>query len=99
MSNVYYDPEKFGLTPVAEVDIAGSYEFDMFVVWRRQDGKLAWATDSGCSCPIPFENVGIPDLAVGDRHAAIGALQAWATESYNNGDITPAIEALMKEPA
>lgn len=47
---------------------SGSYEFDYRVVWRRlSDGVLLTARDSGCSCPTPFEYIGIPDLAeVGD---------------------------------
>ena len=53
----YNEPEKFGLTFVAEVDDKdASYSFNKMVVWRRDsDGKLFWAADSGCSCPSPFE--------------------------------------------
>lgn len=55
--NVYYDPEKSGLEVFEYIDTAGSYEFDMFVVWKKlDDGRLFYATDSGCSCPTPFEN-------------------------------------------
>lgn len=64
MSNIYYDPEKFGLTAVGEVDwLGGGYEFDLTVVWRRDlDGALVYAEDSGCSCPTPFEGQGVADL-------------------------------------
>ena len=55
--NVYYDPEKSGLEIFKFIDTAGSYEFDMFVIWKKKDdGRLFYATDSGCSCPTPFEN-------------------------------------------
>lgn len=55
--NPYYRPEKSGLSIFWEIDTAGSYEFDMFVIWERQDDKsLWWGTDSGCSCPTPFES-------------------------------------------
>lgn len=61
--NVYSSPSKFGLTPVAEIDYSsGSYEFDLRVVWRKEDGTLVTARDSGCSCPVPFESVGIDGL-------------------------------------
>lgn len=57
--DVYYNPEKFGLTKVAELDFSsGSYEFDITAVFTKDDepGKFYWASDSGCSCPSPFEN-------------------------------------------
>lgn len=54
--NPYYSPEKCGLEILHSIDTAGSYEFDMFVVWRKiDDNTLWWDTDSGCSCPVPFE--------------------------------------------
>jgi len=46
--SVLYEPEKYGLEPVAEVDFADSYQFDMFVVWREKStGRLIYDTDSG----------------------------------------------------
>lgn len=55
--DVYYQPEKFGLTPVAEIEYSsGMYEFDTRVVWRHSSGLLFTARDSGCSCPSPFED-------------------------------------------
>lgn len=57
-TNVYYHPEKHGLTVVAEIDwSSGSYEFDTRVVWKHKDGRLFTGRDSGCSCPTPFESV------------------------------------------
>jgi hypothetical protein len=66
MANIYYDPDKFGLTPVGEIDwSSGSYEFDYTVVWKRDlDGRFVYAEDSGCSCPVPFESTGVDDLTV-----------------------------------
>lgn len=55
--DVYYSPEKFGLTPIAEIDYSsGHYEFDIRCVWKHENGKLLTARDSGCSCPSPFED-------------------------------------------
>lgn len=63
MSDIYYSPEKFGLTVVAEWDFSDkSYCFDKRVVWRNMQGELVTARDSGCSCPAPFEGVGLNDL-------------------------------------
>ena len=57
MSDVYHNPEEFGLEPVFEADAGGSYEFDKLVIWRKlSDGSLLMGTDSGCSCPSPFED-------------------------------------------
>lgn len=62
--NVFYDPEKFGLTVVGQLnDPNASYSFDDLVVWSASDGRLFYAMDSGCSCPTPFEQYhGLADL-------------------------------------
>ena len=53
---VYYHPEKFGLTVVKEInDPDASWDFDTVVLWKHKDGRLFWAHDSGCSCPLPFD--------------------------------------------
>lgn len=34
-----------------------SYQFNLVAVTKRDtDGKLFWSTDSGCSCPSPWED-------------------------------------------
>lgn len=61
--NIYYDPEKSGLTTIGEIDwSSGCYEFSLTVVWKRADGAFVYGEDSGCSCPSPFEDTGIDDL-------------------------------------
>lgn len=64
MSNIYYNPEKFGLVIVGEVEFSSdSYGFDTSVVWRDvETGALYYGDDSGCSCPCPFEDTGCADL-------------------------------------
>lgn len=81
MANIYYDPEKYGLTLVAEADFAGAYEFSTHLVFRKQDGSLGYVFDSGCSCPTPFEDTDVDDLKpVSD----LNELAAWvrAEEEY-----------------
>lgn len=70
MSNVYYYPEQFGLTTIGEVEWSEPcYDFDLTVLWRDEAGKLYWASDSGCSCPSPFEDLGgLNDLSTGSAH-------------------------------
>ena len=63
MKNIYYNPEAFGLQIIGDVDVADSYEFDMLVVFKdTETNKLYYATDSGCSCPTPFEDHRKEDL-------------------------------------
>lgn len=53
--DVYSSPEKHGLQLLGEVELDGdSYSFNLFAAWT--DGSnVYYATDSGCSCPSPFE--------------------------------------------
>jgi len=61
--NVYYSPEKHGLTLVTELELEEpDWSFYTLAVWAGEEG-LYMGTDSGCSCPAPFENYnGIEDL-------------------------------------
>lgn len=57
-SNPYYNPEKCGLEIVGMIEDEPNWDFNMLVVWRHlESGVLYFGTDSGCSCPSPFENV------------------------------------------
>lgn len=66
MSEIYCEPENYGLEIFEHIqDDHASYSFNDLIIWRRkEDGKLLYQTDSGCSCPMPFENIGIDDLIV-----------------------------------
>ena len=55
--NVYYSPEASGLTIFDSIDTAGSYEFDIFLILMDENKNLYYCKDSGCSCPVPFEDV------------------------------------------
>jgi hypothetical protein len=63
-NNIYYYPEKSGLEIVGVVEVGGDYEFDTFVVWKNQDNNIYWSTDSGCSCPTPFEDHDLEDIVL-----------------------------------
>lgn len=88
MSNVYYDPEEFGLTLLGETDLAEpDYSFDLLAVWKGEKGYYL-ATDSGCSCPTPFENYdGISDLT-GPLAATDAREEMWSIwmNSYQHYD-------------
>lgn len=54
--NLYSNPGDYGLTLIADVDFGESYDFDIFALFRNDDGAWFMAHDSGCSCPSPFED-------------------------------------------
>jgi len=83
--NVYYDPQKFGLEIVDTLEANLSYEFDMFVVWKDERNKLYWASDTGCSCPTPFDSYDLSTLNRGSRTAAVKAAREWATQNSSFG--------------
>lgn len=62
--NIYYSPEKFGLEIVDEVEWDNeAWQFNLTVAWRdKTTGQIYYGSDSGCSCPSPFEDIGVNDL-------------------------------------
>jgi len=99
--NIYYDPQDFLLTPIGEIEwSSGSYEFDLTVVWKREDGRFVYAEDSGCSCPSPFEDTSPSDLIVLPKSGALNALKEHC-ESRNadtwDGDRSAEIVALIEK--
>lgn len=52
------------LTKIGEVNLAEpDYSFDLLAFWvRKRDGQLLYATDHGCSCPMPFDNIKVREL-------------------------------------
>lgn len=48
-----------GLTEVGEADLsAPEWSFDLIGAWKDANGGIYISTDSGCSCPTPWENHG-----------------------------------------
>jgi hypothetical protein len=76
---IYYYPADAGLETIGEAETERDYDFDKFVVWRRlADGMLLYATDSGCSCPSPFEDTDVNDLVeIGTYDEFSIALNEW----------------------
>lgn len=89
--NVYYYPEKSGLTIFAEIEYSsGSYEFDTRVVWLHKDGRYFTARDSGCSCPTPFEDYSLENLDRLDVAEIEREVQAEMQHSYKSIDANAA---------
>lgn len=63
MQNVYENPKAYGLEVITVIELTEpDYSFDLLAVWKGENGYYL-GTDSGCSCPIPFENFdGVEDL-------------------------------------
>jgi hypothetical protein len=75
---VYAGPEAYGLTVVAEVEASpGSYDFDMWMLWRDAHGTYWWAEDEGCSCPEPFAGKDLTNMPSGSLRDALTDLKAW----------------------
>ena len=57
-NNVYYSPDKSGLSNIVTLDEPGrSYDYrTLIVVQDNKTGRVFYAEDSGCSCPTPFED-------------------------------------------
>jgi hypothetical protein len=55
MINPYYNPDKLGLTLLSFDEPGMSYEYNTLCFWSTGDGRVYSASDSGCSCPTPFE--------------------------------------------
>ena len=58
--NISYYPQEFGVEEIHEFDLSdGSYQFDYVTVWQSTTDKRTFyvGTDSGCSCPSPYEDV------------------------------------------
>lgn len=56
MGDIYYSPADFGLELIWQEDFGASYEFSIVAIWGSPaTGAVYLGTDSGCSCPSPFE--------------------------------------------
>jgi hypothetical protein len=94
--NLYSDPGKLGLEVVGEAgDELASYSFDMFVIWRDERGNLYHASDSGCSCPSPFEDYKkVSDLATATVAEIHAALDEWAGRDDSYRRVAPSAAEL-----
>lgn len=90
MQNYYYSPESHGLDMISFEDADLSYEFDILAFWATKDGVVYSASDSGCSCPTPFEDyTSLESLErVGSPEQAESIFKSW-NESYGRKKTDP----------
>jgi hypothetical protein len=97
--SIYYNPEKYGVKSVFDVDKSdGCYQFDQFVIWQGVD-RYYWASDAGCSCPSPFEWVGLDEITQGTLLDAVNDARVWVSEYGDypgNSDIADAKAAIER---
>lgn len=102
MSDIYYSPEKFGLTAIGQVDFSdGNYCFDYTAVWQTDDGAFVYADDYGCSCPSPFESTSVNDLLPVTSLTEFGAYLESRQDSSEDrsSDIADLLERMHKAGA
>lgn len=56
MFNPYYDPSKLDLKLISYDEPDMCHEYNTLCFWATEDGRVYSASDSGCSCPTPFED-------------------------------------------
>lgn len=99
--NVYYDPAKFGLTVVGEIEWHEQcYSFDTTVVSVDKDGRYYVYSDSGCSCPSPFERLDSLEsieFSTTDVREVIALLEKeLSTNEYAAGQVVNLIAKLLQ---
>lgn len=90
--DIYYDQERFGLVKVAEIEWSEpDYSYDTTCAWvHPETGRWFVESDSGCSCPSPFEEfTDLDKLAVYDQKSAADELRSIASRQ-NNSTYSPA---------
>jgi hypothetical protein len=84
--NIYYNPEKFGLRLVGQVEWTGAPgEHDQTVIWSADEIirfyyadeiiRFYYTDDAGGSCPAPFEDKGVDALTKASKKEVIRHLQ------------------------
>ena len=93
MINPYYDPSKLGLT-MFTLSKTPDYDFNIIAFWTAGGGIVYFATDSGCSCPSPFEEHVFSNLKdfqqqterVESFNAAKAEIDSWKETIYSSAD-------------
>lgn len=97
MYGPYNNPESYGLTLIGSVEWTDeAYQFDMTAVWSDGTGSYYVADDSGCSCPMPFEDVTMSDLVPTTKALVIqGLIERMSLSPAGSEDATALMERMM----
>lgn len=102
--NPYYQPEKLGLEILTEFEAGGSYEFDTLLFFKAPNGQIYSVADSGCSCPIPFEDYegstweeAVSDMIeISSYSAALAEFEKW-NNRWRRTRVNPSDGNVLKE--
>lgn len=80
MRNIYYHPEECGFSVFYTLDQNADCGFDIFLILKKNDTEeLFYATDSGCSCPSPFDDTDVSNFVpIRTDEQLRDALDAWS---------------------
>ena len=99
--NPHYNPEKLGLEMLTFDEPDMSYEFNTLCFWSTGDGRVYSASDSGSSCPTPFEDYeGADQKEVLQKLERVGSVEqaAYTFDSWNKSyDGKPLLPQSEKE--
>lgn len=92
------------LTFVGTIDLDDEpYQFhDLILFVRKADGVVMYATDSGCSCPSPFEDTQVKDLIETTADAVVDLVRGMAAPSVRTEAVRLArtyVKTMKKEGA
>lgn len=85
--NPYYDPHKLSLEMISFHEPGLSWEYNTLCFWATEDGRVYSASDSGCSCPTPFEQYeGEDEKEVITKLERVGSVEQGESifDSWNN---------------
>jgi hypothetical protein len=88
MINPYYAPEKLELELITFDEPDMSWEYNTLCFWSTNEGLVYSASNSGCSCPTPFEEYeGETMKDVVQKLERIGSLEQALSifDSWNKG--------------
>lgn len=90
--NPYYDADKIGWE-MYEIDFGEpNYSFNTLIFWKTKTNEIYMAHDSGCSCPIPFEEYkGKTPEDIAQKLTKVGSLEQAEEEfeSHSEEDNKP----------
>lgn len=74
------------LTYIGDIDLSEpDYSFNLLRFYvRKSDGVVLYATDSGCSCPAPFEDTTVAELKETNLAGVERAARSMSSEGYGS---------------
>lgn len=88
---------KFGLNEVDSIELSHEdWSFNILGVWKNDQGYYL-GTDSGCSCPTPFENYGSIDDFTGPLTASQAIEEATSIFEDARGRYKNELEDLISQ--